>query len=52
MSECFIVWLYRFWISSYGSDFKKDEQLTALLTEFLKQVECEEEKDIIHCSNL
>lgn len=46
------VLFYRFWISSYGSDFKKDEQLTALLTEFHEKVECEEEKDIINLSNL
>lgn len=42
----------RFWISNYGFDFKKDEQLTALLTEFHKKVEHEEEKDIIHLSNM
>lgn len=41
-----------FWISGYGSDFKKDEQLTSLLTEFQKSVECEEERTIIHLSNL
>ena len=47
-----LVFFYRFWISSYGSDFKKDEQLTSLLTEFHKNVECEEEKNIIDLSNL
>ena len=47
-----LVFFCRFWISSYGSDFKKDEQLTSLLTEFHKNVECEEEKNIIDLSNL
>ncbi|XP_078344656.1 ras guanyl-releasing protein 3-like isoform X2 [Oculina patagonica] len=41
-----------FWISSYGSDFKKDETLTQLLSEFHNIVEGEEEKDIIHPSNI
>ncbi|KAJ7372876.1 RAS guanyl releasing protein 1 (calcium and DAG-regulated) [Desmophyllum pertusum] len=40
-----------FWISRYGSDFKKDEQLTLLLNEFREKLECEEEKEIIHLSN-
>lgn len=46
------VLFYRFWISSYGSDFKKDETLTQLLSEFHNVVEGEEEKDIIHPSNM
>lgn len=41
-----------FWISNYCSDFKKDEELTLLVKEFMEEVECEEEKKIIHLSNI
>lgn len=43
---------YRFWISNYCSDFKKDEELILLVKEFMEEVECEEEKKIIHLSNM
>ena len=43
---------YRFWISRYGSDFKKNETLGSLLNEFHEMVEREEEKAVIHLSNM
>ena len=44
--------LCRFWLSTYGSDFRKDEKLSLLLNEFAENVDCEEEKSAIDISNV
>lgn len=41
-----------FWISRFGCDFKKDEKLASLLNEFHEIVDCEEERSVIHISNI
>lgn len=41
-----------FWLSMYGSDFRKDEKLSLLLNEFAENVDCEEEKSAIDISNV
>lgn len=41
-----------FWISNYDSDFKKDEDLSLLVKEFIEELESEEERKIIHLSNI